>query len=461
MPLRRSLRSLPLTLTAAFATALLAMTACDPSPTGNEPQEGDPSQNEPPRVIGDENGNGFPDKDEGKCFGLEGVVECEPGQPPDIPIGTPVDGDDDGNVNPDQPTPGGNDGSNPPNNPGGNPPTTTPPVVTPPVVTPPNAPPPDPRPNPPRDGNQQRTQTFEPTRVKPEILLIVDKSGSMVDEAVGFAGRKWNVARDVLVNILQGPIGDQHPFKMLPFPLTPRQGCTEGRPEDVAVGVDAIIDRLDATNIPQDVNNAADDEVGGGTPTAKTLVNARRLLDQRADLSRPAVAILVTDGGPNCANIRPCAGRCTSPGVAAAQCQPDQCLDDDDTVDAAKTFQAGNRKYPLFVIGVPGVENFTDVLNRMAKEGGTADAAGNALAANSGAELQRQIEAIATSTGLCRLALQNNPVADRITVTIGVNEVIENDAVNGWRIVANNTLELAGRACAAAQTKSVRVTYAF
>jgi hypothetical protein len=288
----------------------------------------------------------------------------------------------------------------------------------------------------PVDAPQCTTTTFDvsaETTIPPRILLVVDKSGSMADPAVGFGGRKWDAARTALQEVV-GQASAQ--FGLMTYPDGDAQNdvCEPGALRaNVGAQTSTIINTLSAT------------EPGGGTPTATTLVDARDVLDTLSADGGTRAVVLATDGGPNC-NGSLNENTCTCVTLDQADCQdlPENCLDDINAVGAAAQVAAAG--YPLFVIGIPGSENFTNVLNSMAQAGGT----GQVFNATTADDLATRIDAITQVLAGCRFTLAS-PVPAAATVGVTVDGVaVAPDATNGFTIIGD-ALELHGNSCTSLQ----------
>ncbi len=291
----------------------------------------------------------------------------------------------------------------------------------------------------------------EGTPVPPRILLVVDKSGSMGEDAVGYNGSKWDGATTALSNVVTA-LDDEVEFGLMLYPdgNADNNVCREGA---VEVGVDlarasSIVNELNSTN------------PGGGTPTAATLGRAIGTLSALGDEGGARAVILATDGGPNCAsNLNPGTCRCVNPDGCNDSLN---CLDDVASVAAASALN--NQGFPTFVIGIPGSENFTDVLSALANAGGSAASGATPYyQANDSAALSSAIEEVATRLGSCRFDLANAPQdASDVIVRVG-NDLVPRDPGRtiGWDLVDNDTVELFGAACDALirDGSSVSVSY--
>jgi hypothetical protein len=216
-----------------------------------------------------------------------------------------------------------------------------------------------------------------------------------------------------------------------------------------------------AANNANAIANALDDtEPGGGTPTAPTLVEGISALDSLGADGGARVMVLATDGGPNC-NDSLNGNTCTCVTGNQADCQnggQGNCLDN---VNAGNAAQAANDAgFPVFVVGIPGSENFAFVLNDLANKGGTAQAGGTAYYQATDAQaLSDALGDIATRVGVCRLDLPQNATPDQIEVAVGGGTIARDvTRQNGWDLVDPNTVELFGVACANAASGGAVVT---
>lgn len=353
---------------------------------------------------------------DGYCYYPEiGYVPCDDGAPPGSgpldPPGGPGIGE-----------PGDNEPD--PNEPGANEPDTNEPGVG-----------PGNEPEPPTECTEEAFNQGTP--VPPRILLVVDKSGSMGDDAVGYNGSKWDGATTALSSVVTA-LDDEVEFGLMLYPdgNANNNVCREGA---VEVGVslsraEDIVDELEGTN------------PGGGTPTAATLGRAIAALTQLGDEGGARAVILATDGGPNCAsNLNPQTCRCVNPDGCNDSLN---CLDDVASVAAASALN--QQGFPTFVIGIPGSENFTDVLSALANAGGSAAAGATPYyQANDATALSGAIEEVAARVGSCRFDLANAPQdAGDVIVRVG-DTLIPRDPGRsiGWDLVDDDTVELFGDAC--------------
>ena len=281
-------------------------------------------------------------------------------------------------------------------------------------------------------------ENFSPsTNAAADLLLVVDRSGSMAEVPAGAANTKWDQVRSVISNVAMD-LDENSGLGMMFFPA--------GASQDLqCIGGSVVVDIAD--NNGQAISNAfAATGPGGGTPTAATLQIARAHLHNRLS-QRPQAVVLATDGAPNCnaANdINTCVcsqdSNCTHPYA---------CLDDDATVHAVNDL--ANEGIATFVIGIPGSELFSNVLDAMAVAGGTAsNGAQRYYDTSSETELEQALRGIGTRLAHCRFELQNEAMGSSVSVRInGQNVSRDPGRVDGWDYVGARTIEFFGPACQA------------
>ncbi len=283
----------------------------------------------------------------------------------------------------------------------------------------------------------------------PELLLVVDRSGSMNEAAPGYGTTRWLGVKDALIRVTR-TIEERVAFGLMLFPaLGTVDGCSAAvvDVEPAFAAAAAIGERLDDF----------DTEPLGATPTAASLLAARNYL-RATPSTRPRAVLLATDGGPNCnAALDPFSCRCSAGGdtacADAAFSDPDLaaqlCLDDDNAVGAVQDLRDDG--VDTYVVGVPGVENFSDVLNAMAEAGGTRlpGATGFYLARDS-ATLEGAIADIGRRLSSCDIDVEGVDLVRAARLAVAIDDVDvprDPDGVDGFDIVDADTLTLFGPAC--------------
>jgi hypothetical protein len=289
----------------------------------------------------------------------------------------------------------------------------------------------------------------------PNLYFVLDHSLSMRENG------KWDSVKTAVSGLVT-TIGTSARFGAAIFPNATSGGCDVGtevmsvRPGD-ATAAAALLQAM--APVP-----------AGGTPTAATLTS---LVSELSALDGPTFAILATDGGPNCNGALTCdVDHCTAnidhvqAGCVQAGCNPGgtnccatfpaDCIDDVATVAAVTSLRTAG--VPTYVIGVPGSEAYSEVLDGAAHAGGTAQA--NAATsyyrvdtsdaqALSGA-LVLVVQQVMSS---CTMGLARSVGEQEANVFVGTTPVPKSDT-DGFSLLSRPTGELLllhGSACASAQ----------
>lgn len=294
----------------------------------------------------------------------------------------------------------------------------------------------------------------------PTLYLLLDRSGSMGENAPGSTRSKWALVRSALLDAKSGALrtlGGRLTVAAAWFPSpSSEDACNTGRQIfDPQRGSTPVYDALEAklaSAIPR-----------GSTPTAASLEAVATALEK---VPKPAYVLLATDGAPNC-GVGPCGPEactynieddqvtfaakcdatfnCCDPGKTSRGLGWKACVDLDATTEAAAAIVAAGHK--VFVLGVPGtIAEYGKVLDEIAVAGGAPrDGAPRYYAANAPTQ-EALTEALRSIAGkvvdTCEVRLEG-PVADP-----GVtNVLLDGEAVSDWRWTSTETIELTGPAC--------------
>jgi len=224
------------------------------------------------------------------------------------------------------------------------------------------------------------------------MLLVVDKSGSMGTQPTGFAKTKWVAAGEALKGALK-PDDSLISYGFLLFPYL--AGSTAALTCEMANGAQAVNIGVGPApdTVPQINQLMLDTLPSGGTPTATALAAAFDYYTRGAGASLVGskYVLLVTDGGPNCnssvvcdpetctANLDHNPSSCgANPGTAnccdiknqvTGRPNPQSlCLDDAAVVEQLRGLAA--KDINTFVVGIPGSEAYASYLDTFALEGG-------------------------------------------------------------------------------------------
>jgi hypothetical protein len=263
--------------------------------------------------------------------------------------------------------------------------------------------------------------TFQTDRRPTEVLLLLDRSGSMVDHEISPGVTRW-------VGVVNGvkpavtAVDSKVDWGMKTFPESTGNECL---PSSVTPAIDVQIAPLNAAAV-----NAAIDTTqptGDGTPTGDAVMQAAAYLASRQN-NNQKIILLATDGQPSCADLNSASPKDSTRARDWAVQQ----------VTAAAT--AG---FPTFVLGVldPAPSSSTlDTLNRMARAGGRPAGGGtNPLAnafylATNTDELTQALGAITGSIASCEFPFDTAP-PDPTNIAVKVNgqRVPEDPALaEGW-----------------------------
>ncbi len=316
---------------------------------------------------------------------------------------------------------------------------------------------------------------FGAEQVPANVLVVLDKSGSMTDVPDAFDEDKWTAVKAAMSNALES-VEEDVSFGLSLFPSP--EGCdvpTDGTISvDVGPGSDTvstIIDLLDET------------EPSGGTPTAAALGQALEYFTDGAggSLEGRKYVLLATDGGPACNEGLSCdadqcvvnlEGRC--PEGFTNCCDPEEggpgaernCLDGDETLVQVEALQAAG--IDTFVVGIPGSESFSDSLDAFAVAGGQSlsDTDNQYFAVGDTDALSEVLSSITRDLfSSCELQLESEPPdLEKLNVEVE-GELIAQDGDDGWDLNTATeppTVILKGATCEHIESEGVetiRVVY--
>ena len=284
-------------------------------------------------------------------------------------------------------------------------------------------------------------------RVIPNIMIIVDRSGSMRRDFDGdcpftgngcptsgtpnldFDEERWGAVEDALVGA-NGLV--RRLDSIARFGLTIYWKPNEDPP---SMSDGEMCASTDGVAITQNVDNAdaiaasfSANEPGGYTPTAEAIDAVTNALAASPPPEGPTVYLLATDGLPN---------GCDQDGESS---------DRNNSVDAvSRAFDSGTE---TFVLGV----NFDDDhLQDLANAGQGVGSGATLWTADSVAELQTALEQIVIQNIPCTVSLTDGIIdtarACEGKVRLNGELLTCNDGARGWRAVDGSTIELTGSAC--------------
>lgn len=125
----------------------------------------------------------------------------------------------------------------------------------------------------------------------PNVMLVVDESGSMLETVPGTTTTKWDSLKDSLKALLAQYVGEVN-WGLSVFPKPGAMQCTPG-------AVDVPVGPNNTTKVLQALQPLTDQTIGGSTPTDQT-IQAVMAGGGLNDTTRNNYILLMTDGLPNC-----------------------------------------------------------------------------------------------------------------------------------------------------------------
>ncbi|MFT3926188.1 MAG: VWA domain-containing protein [Myxococcales bacterium] len=288
-------------------------------------------------------------------------------------------------------------------------------------------------------GDGCEEHIVKPMRVTPDMLIVLDRSGSME------MFKRWQPSvkgLEAIVDKLDNVIN----FGLMTFPNKSGDRQASGDTQNCTPGeIDVPVAAKNASKIDSFLSSTSSN---GRTPTAATLQNV--LKNFQADSEDPdqvytgRYVLLVTDGAPNCSNPNGGGGFGGGGfGGGGAGGEPQAV---DDSVAAVKALAAAG--IPTYVLGYDAKSDMTlsAALDRMAQAGDTGDTSYRPI--EDEASLVKEFDQIAGGAVTCDYLLDNvqkNPALVRVELD---GEMLNYDDPNGWRLRQDNrTVSLQGTAC--------------
>jgi hypothetical protein len=282
----------------------------------------------------------------------------------------------------------------------------------------------------PPDENICGVQDFDRQPKPAEVLLVLDRSGSMEND-LDTGETRWEAIVPTLVSAIDATnTGIWWGLKSYPE-LDDTEQCA---PESIVPTIHVPIAEMSGGTVVTAIE--ATTPLGDGTPTGDAIRFALDHLRERAMLSdNPKFLLLATDGEPNC---------------------PDD--DEDEDVDAvdytvAAIADALAEGFPTFVVGVDTSEDgAVENLNAMAEAGGRPRAGDPKFyLASTQEEIEMALQEITGEIASCVFDLDPPPpVPDNIAVDFnGMRAERDPTLQNGWEYTKDNhsQLEVYGTWC--------------
>lgn len=303
---------------------------------------------------------------------------------------------------------------------------------------------------PPRDvmgtDNTCASVDLDANRVTPNVLVIIDRSGSMGMEEFppGSGTSRWDALRDALLAMPDGLFFSLQ--SSVRFGIVTYQGSTGGG-GGTCPNLEDIPCRIN--NFPAIRTSYTAMSPGGATPTGEAIDDILGMLPAlvpTADPGDPTIFILATDGEPNT-----CADRM------------------DTTTGRMNSVNAVTDAYamgiPTYVISV-GTDTGADHLQDVANAGagvGPGDPDATYWVASDTAGLNDALSTIVGGVVSCRLELSG--MIDPAMACLGEvrlgGTLVPCDDPNGWHAIDASTIELTGTACDELQSSGSTLTARF
>jgi len=292
--------------------------------------------------------------------------------------------------------------------------------------------------------------TLRGDKATADILIVLDRSGSMAPNGNETGTDRWTGSRDAVVQVTS-EFGDSINFGLMTFPANSGGGGGgRGNQLDVATSCGAGTINVDIEpNAGDDIRNALQPmRAAGFTPTASTLDAALAIIGTPASADQGSTSgkyvVLVTDGDPNCsADFRGIGG---GGGGAAAPVDPRARME---TIAAIEKLT--KEGVQTFVVGFQtGQSSFAEQLDKMATAGGTGDTKHHSV--ESGADLTDVFNELAGRAQSCSFQLSATIDPTFVLVTVGKKGRKYNNQPDGWVLGKDKkSVTLTGQACLDAQ----------
>ena len=280
---------------------------------------------------------------------------------------------------------------------------------------------------------------FQFEQVPPNLLILLDRSGSMDGEVPGTGQNRWEVARDAIFQVTT-EFNESIDFGLATYSSCLPGGCSAGTivVPILPLAAPLIQDFLDGTvgvGSSDGMGVAGDGRIeylcDSGNPETSTGVALQALVGEPSlqDPARTNAILLLTDGG-----------------------ESSECTDDIDGPGGAANLLAQAGPVQTFAVGMGGAS--LDQLQEIATAGGT----DMPYFADQPADLQMALAAIAAAVASCTFQLDEVPPdPDQIYIFFDDDPAgVPVDPANGWTYdPATNTITFHGSACMSIQDGSV------
>ncbi|MCC6524879.1 MAG: VWA domain-containing protein [Polyangiaceae bacterium] len=303
-------------------------------------------------------------------------------------------------------------------------------------------------------GNELHQVVFD----APNLYFVLDRSGSMAAPVAGDTA--YDVVRAAMLSLVKH-LGALVRVGAAIFPgISLGDTCAPGEEVFAVTQGDPVQPNGTEGPVTTALRFATKVAPSGGTPTSATL---EVLLPTLAALPGRTIVLLATDGAPNCNSEASCGldecqaylegycdpnVNCCLPGGTAG---PLNCVDRPATVAAVEAIHALG--IDVYVIGIPGSDLYSGVLDAMATAGGTAHSQFPLyVKVDDLATLEPTFAAIAAAAITCEFTLSDPPTDKGLTNVYLDGTVVPYDPANGWTWVGDDRVWLHGDACSLLKT---------
>jgi hypothetical protein len=308
-------------------------------------------------------------------------------------------------------------------------------------------------------GNEVHMLSFD----VPNVYFILDRSGSMAEPVEEGGDSRYKLVRGAMLGMVQS-LGSLINVGAALFPngKSDTDACKAGAQVFAVKPGDPITGSEGATTSA--LRQATNVTPKGGTPVSATL---EALETKLSILEGRTIALLLTDGGPNCNAEAACGidecmpamegfcalnDNCCEEG--AMEFGPTFCVDRSATVKAVEALHSAG--IDVYVIGIPGSEYYGSVLDEMALAGGVPQSGETKYHRVDDIDALEQLFAgIAADAISCEFVLQDPPPTEDETNVYLDCDVLPLDPANGWTWKDEQTVVLNGSACVDLKTGKV------
>jgi len=260
-----------------------------------------------------------------------------------------------------------------------------------------------------------------------KMMLVVDRSGSMNEET------RWADMSAGLASVTTA-MQDVVDFGLLLFPSEGLDACGAGQ----------VIVEPSSQSATAIISGMSSSSPLGGTPTYDALVTAGDWLETN-NPGGVNYILLATDGGPGC-NMNLNWQSCVCIPGATCMLNGANCLDSVRTSNQVLVLREQGIK--TFVVGLPGTEGVTDLLDAMALAGG-ASANGEHISVADQAELTQALSELSASIVPCTFELPFDASATPdVGFTVDGEPVpFDETETDGWNFSGAQSVTLFGSWC--------------